>query len=75
MIRSRGANVSATTDDLRYWYEMGYFYGRLDALNGKPYDDRTPLERIETATPSPDSSVSSSGAVRLSRQDYRGQRA
>jgi hypothetical protein len=47
MIRSRGANVSATTDDLRYFYEMGYFYGRNDALDGRPYDARLPHERVE----------------------------
>lgn len=37
--------MTAKLDDLRYWYEMGYFYGRNDQLDGKPYDARTPLER------------------------------
>lgn len=26
-------------------YRAGYFYGRIDADRGAPYDDRTPLEK------------------------------
>lgn len=26
-------------------YEMGYYYGRLDEMNAKPYDSRTPSKR------------------------------
>ncbi|PAD72424.1 hypothetical protein CHH67_22550 [Paenibacillus campinasensis] len=32
-------------DSYRNAYKAGYFYGRIDALNGAPYDDRTVLER------------------------------
>lgn len=26
-------------------YEMGYYYGRIDAAMGRAYDDRTPKNR------------------------------
>ncbi len=53
MIRSRGANLD---DILRYYYEMGYFRGRADALDGRPYDARLPNER---PIPTPSSASSS----------------
>lgn len=34
-------------------YRAGYFYGRIDADRGAPYDDRTPLEKNSAVTPSP----------------------
>jgi hypothetical protein len=37
--------MTLTPDDLRYFYEMGYFYGRNDALDDRPYDARLPHER------------------------------
>lgn len=32
-------------------YRAGYFYGRIDADRGAPYDDRTPLEKNTQSTP------------------------
>ncbi len=57
--------MNATDDLLRHYYEMGYFRGRADALDGRPYDARLPNERDadgDASTPqgSPSSSVSSS---------------
>lgn len=37
--------MNATDDLLRYFYELGYFRGRADALDGRPYDARLPDER------------------------------
>lgn len=53
------------SDLLRHYYEMGYFRGRADALDGRPYDARLPDEREaedNASTPQvhPPSSVSSS---------------
>ncbi len=55
-------------DSLRHYYEMGYFRGRADALDGLPYDARLPNERdaddsASTLLESPPSSVSSSAQV------------
>lgn len=43
--------MNAPDDLLRYYYEMGYFRGRADALDGRPYDARLPHERENGATP------------------------
>lgn len=51
---------SADLEKLRYYYEMGYFRGRNDALDGRPYDARLPNEREDSVIPPP----SSSGAIR-----------
>lgn len=32
-------------EEYRKAFEAGYFYGRMDALKGREYDDRTPLDR------------------------------
>jgi hypothetical protein len=45
--------MTLTPADLRYWYEMGYFYGRNDALDGRPYDARLPHERDVTDSVGP----------------------
>jgi hypothetical protein len=48
MTRSRGADSPANAPDpadYSYWFRMGYMYGRADALDGRPYDDRLPSER------------------------------
>lgn len=45
--REGGRRMTLTPDDPRYWYEMGYFYGRNDALDGRPYDARLPHERAD----------------------------
>lgn len=34
-----------SVDDYRAAFEAGYFYGRIDAINALPYDDRTPLAK------------------------------
>ncbi|MEK5395997.1 hypothetical protein [Paenibacillus sp. FSL K6-2859] len=36
-----------TTKEYREAFECGYFYGRIDAINGAEYDDRTPLAKRE----------------------------
>jgi hypothetical protein len=36
-------------DDYRAGYTAGYMYGRIDAINALPYDDRTPLAKREEA--------------------------
>lgn len=36
-----------SVDDYRAAFESGYFYGRIDAINAVPYDDRTPLAKRE----------------------------
>lgn len=36
-----------STEDYRAAFEAGYFYGRIDAINAQPYDDRTPLQKRE----------------------------
>jgi len=57
--------MTRSRDDLRYWYEMGYFYGRNDALDGRPYDARLPDAREDCAKgESPNFPPSSSGAIR-----------
>lgn len=38
-----------TTDEYREIYAMGYMYGRIDAIQGADYDDRTPLAKREEA--------------------------
>jgi hypothetical protein len=45
--------MTLTPDDLRYFYEMGYMWGRADALDGRPYDARLPHERNATDSTSP----------------------
>lgn len=48
--------MNAPDDLLRYWYEMGYYRGRFDALTGRPYDARLPDEREDiTESRPPDS--------------------
>ncbi|WP_155986542.1 MULTISPECIES: hypothetical protein [Paenibacillus] len=37
-----------TTEEYRAAFESGYFYGRIDAINALPYDDRTPLAKRES---------------------------
>lgn len=37
--------TTLTHDDLAEFYRMGYFRGRADALDGRPYDARLPDER------------------------------
>lgn len=32
-------------EEWRKGYEAGYAYGRIDALGGRAYDDRTPLQK------------------------------
>lgn len=34
-------------EEWRKGFEAGYFYGRIDAVNGREYDGRTPKERYE----------------------------
>lgn len=41
-------------DDYRAGYEAGYMYGRIDAINAEPYDDRTPLAKREDTEVSAD---------------------
>ncbi|MEC0167882.1 hypothetical protein [Paenibacillus graminis] len=41
-------------DHYRAAFEAGYFYGRIDAINALPYDDRTPLARREDTEVSAD---------------------
>jgi hypothetical protein len=36
-----------SADEYRAGYEAGYMYGRIDAINAQPYDDRTPLAKRE----------------------------
>lgn len=36
-----------SVDNYRAAFEAGYFYGRIDAINGAEYDDRTPLAKRE----------------------------
>ncbi|WP_419884851.1 hypothetical protein [Paenibacillus sp. B-A-8] len=36
-----------SVDDYRAGYTAGYMYGRIDAINALPYDDRTPLAKRE----------------------------
>lgn len=40
--------------EYRAAFECGYFYGRIDAINALPYDDRTPLARREKTEVSAD---------------------
>ncbi|MNC23467.1 hypothetical protein D3C75_714960 [compost metagenome] len=44
----------------RAGYEAGYIYGRIDAINALPYDDRTPLAKRESTEVSADDSESRS---------------
>ncbi|WP_010495043.1 hypothetical protein [Paenibacillus elgii] len=39
-------------------WRAGYYYGRLAQLNGEPYDERTLVERAETATETDDGAIS-----------------
>lgn len=43
-----------TTEEYREVYAMGYMYGRIDAINAVPYDDRTPLTKREDTEVSAD---------------------
>lgn len=43
-----------SVDDYRAAFESGYFYGRIDAINAVPYDDRTPLAKRENTEVSAD---------------------
>jgi hypothetical protein len=56
--------MTSSRDDLRYWYEMGYFYGRNDALDGRPYDARLPHEREYAALTDSASPRDGTGATR-----------
>lgn len=38
-----------SVDDYRAAFESGYMYGRIDAIQGAEYDDRTPLAKREEA--------------------------
>lgn len=49
---------------MRSFYEMGYFHGRADASDGRPYDARLPHERPDDAAISPPSSDPSSEPTR-----------
>lgn len=44
--------------EYRKAFECGYFYGRIDAINAVPYDDRTPLAKREDTEVSADDSES-----------------
>lgn len=60
-------------DLLRQFYVMGYFRGRADALDGRPYDARLPNERgaddsVSTPQEHPSSSAVSS-SVQASHPD------
>lgn len=37
--------TSNSAEEWRKGYEAGYAYGRFDALEGREYDDRTPLQK------------------------------
>lgn len=50
--------MAMTTDEYREVYAMGYMYGRIDAINAVPYDDRTPLAKREDAEEVTDDSES-----------------
>ncbi|WP_178944194.1 hypothetical protein [Paenibacillus odorifer] len=43
-----------STEEYRAAYECGYMYGRIDAINAAPYDDRTPLAKRENSEVSAD---------------------
>jgi hypothetical protein len=49
-----------TTEEYREVYAIGYFYGRIDAINALPYDDRTPLAKRENTEVTADDSESRS---------------
>lgn len=56
---------------LRHYYEMGYFRGRADALDGRPYDARLPDERSADGTVSTPQESPLSSAVSSSAQASR----
>ncbi|MDQ0168742.1 hypothetical protein [Paenibacillus tundrae] len=37
--------MSNIAEEWRKGYEAGYFAGRIDALDKREYDDRTPLQK------------------------------
>lgn len=43
-----------SAEDYRAGYEAGYMYGRIDAINSVPYDDRTTLAKREDTEVSAD---------------------
>lgn len=47
---SNAHNVDAY-DAYRKGYEAGYYYGRLDEMRRKEYNDKTPAERFGKHTP------------------------
>jgi hypothetical protein len=49
-----------SAEEYRAGYEAGYMYGRIDAINAVPYDDRTPLAKREDAEVSADAGESRS---------------
>ncbi|WP_427050399.1 hypothetical protein [Paenibacillus sp. TC-CSREp1] len=41
----RTETTSNIAEEWRKGYEAGYVSGRIDALDGREYDDRTPLQK------------------------------